>query len=114
MTNQKLKEQYFAETGVRWYDSLSNYANWLEDRHIEALQKPPISGSVVLNKHNLKSGDKYRTKSFLGDIIVTDVFESYFKVKMDHVSGTDHRASCTFSDFNNKMIMGEITSLIRA
>lgn len=76
--------------------------------------KLPVSGSVELNKHNLKSGDKYRTKAFLGDIIVTDVFESYFKVKMDHVSGTDYEASCTFGDFNNKMIMGEITSLVRS
>lgn len=31
--NQKLKETFFAETGIKWYDkSLINYANWLEDK----------------------------------------------------------------------------------
>jgi monomeric isocitrate dehydrogenase len=72
-----------------------------------------VSGSVLLNKHGLKSGDIYRTNSFIGDIVVTAVFESYFKVKMEHVSGEDYLTSCSLSEFNNKMIIGEITSLIR-
>jgi hypothetical protein len=73
-----------------------------------------VSGSLFLNKYNLKKGDKYRTKSFLGDIVITSVFESYFKVKMQHVSGEDYYASCSFGDFNNKMTVGEITSLVRS
>ena len=73
-----------------------------------------VSGSVFLNKHNLKSLDKYRTTSFLGDIIITSVYESYFKVKMEHVSGDNYYATCTLQDFNNKMINGEITSLVRS
>lgn len=67
-----------------------------------------------LNNHNLKSGDQYRTKFLNGDIFITQVFESYFKVKMQHVSGEDYYASCSLSDFNNKMILGEITSLVRS
>lgn len=73
-----------------------------------------VSGSVFLNKYNLKRGDKYRTQAFLGDIVITSAFGSYFKVKMQHVSGADYYASCSFSDFNNKMIVGEITSLVRS
>lgn len=80
------------ETGWRIYNQLTN----------------------SLNNHNLKSGDQYRTKSFNGDIFITQVFESYFKVKMQHVSGEDYYASCSLSDFNNKMILGEITSLVRS
>jgi|GEM_PF-7092970 len=79
-----------------------------------ALNKGAVSGSVFLNKYNLKRGDKYRTKAFIGDIVITSIFESYFNVKMQHVSGEDYYASCSFGDFNNKMIVGEITSLVRS
>lgn len=65
------------------------------------------------NKHNLKNGDRFRTKEFLGDIVVNNVFETNFTVTMEHVSGSDYYERYSFNDFNNKMITGQITSLIR-
>lgn len=70
--------------------------------------------STLLNKHNLKPGDKFKITGFLGDIFITCVLDSYFKVVMQHVSGQDSFATYTWDDFNNKMIMGEINSLIRS
>lgn len=68
---------------------------------------------MKLNKHNLKPGDTYRQKDFVGDVSVIATSETYFKVQMKHVSGTDYFSVLNFVDFNNKMILGEITSLIR-
>jgi len=73
-----------------------------------------MNNEKLSNEDNLNAGDKYRTKSFNGDIIITSVHESYFKVKMIHASGDEHYASCTFHDFTNKKIMGEIISLVRS
>jgi hypothetical protein len=42
MTNEELKEKYYSEKGIRWYDNWADYANWLEDALIEALGQPPV------------------------------------------------------------------------
>jgi hypothetical protein len=68
----------------------------------------------TFNLHNLKKGDKFKIKSFLGDIVITDIFESYFKVNVRHLSGVDYYASCSFTDFNNAMKSGKIVSLVRS
>ena len=68
----------------------------------------------TLNLHNLKRGDKFKTKSFLGDIVITDIFETYFKVKVKNVSKVNYCFSCTFTDFNNAMKSGEIVLLVRS
>lgn len=42
MTNQDFKVKYHTEKNVRWYDNMADYANWLEDKLIEALRQPPV------------------------------------------------------------------------
>jgi hypothetical protein len=44
MTNQELKEKYHFEKGIRWYENMADYANWLEDALIQALRQPPVVG----------------------------------------------------------------------
>lgn len=47
MTNKQLKQKYYSEKSIRWYDNIVDYSNWLEDQLIEALRQPPVSGSVA-------------------------------------------------------------------
>ena len=65
------------------------------------------------NKHNLKVGDMYRVKDFLGDCVITSISKFDLKVRMSHVSGEVYYDSFSWFDFNNKVILGEITSLIK-
>ena len=46
MTNEQLKQKYYSEKSIRWYDDMVDYSNWLEDQLIEALRQPPVSGSL--------------------------------------------------------------------
>lgn len=68
----------------------------------------------LVNKYNYKSGDKYKTKSFIGDIIILKVFESYLEIKMEHVSGNNYYSNISHNEFNNNFITGEITTFIKS
>lgn len=65
------------------------------------------------NKYNLKVGDRYRVKDFLGEGIITSTSEFDLKVRLEHVSGGNYYDSFSWFDFNNKVILGEVTSLIK-
>jgi len=69
--------------------------------------------NTTQNIHNLKSGDKFRTTTFCGNMVVSHITSDSIKFIMEHVSGTDVRSSMPFSVFNNKMVLGEIQSLVR-
>ena len=53
-----------------------------------------------MNKYNLKIGDRFIIKHFLGDVIVTSINELDFNVKMEHVSCSDYYDKIKFDDFN--------------
>lgn len=36
MRSEELKEKYHSEKGIRWYDNMADYANWLEDMVIDS------------------------------------------------------------------------------
>jgi hypothetical protein len=68
--DNKLKDKYFDETGVRWYDSLSCYSRWLENKLTEWAQllnadsKSTYAMDIMLRKiehelENYKNGKDY-------------------------------------------------------
>jgi len=65
------------------------------------------------NKLGLKKGDSFKISNFNGDAVITSVFETYVKIKMRHSSGSDYSKTMYLSDFNNKIIIGDIYSIIK-
>ena len=69
---------------------------------------------MIFNKYNLKIGDSYKIKNFLGIIIITSIDSIGYHIKLEHVSNEDYYDVISFTDFNNHMLFGNITSIIKS
>ena len=67
----------------------------------------------VSNLYNIKAGDSFKEKDFLGNIFIINISLDSIQLKKEHVSCQDEYTTISMKDFNNKKLFGTYHTLVK-